>query len=75
MLFLVPHTSHMTRPLDVGIFWRVKNLIRAGGKYLINLHDLDREMTQLEEAENAGREVPPEWSAARRLRAEHPTLL
>ena len=57
---LVAHTSHMTQPLDVGIFWRVKNLIRAGGKYRINLHDLDREMTEQTEAENRGQAIPPE---------------
>ena len=22
---LIAHTSHLTQPLDVGIFWRVKN--------------------------------------------------
>ena len=31
MVVLVAHTSHMTQPLDVGIFWRVKNLIRGRG--------------------------------------------
>ena len=60
VLVLVPHTSHMTQPLDVGIFGMVKNIMRADGKYLINLHDLDHEIAEQTEAENAGRRVPPE---------------
>ena len=28
MLFLVPHSSHLTQPLDLNIFGRVKNLLR-----------------------------------------------
>ena len=60
VVVLVAHTSHMTQALDVGIFWKVKNLIRHDGKYVINLQELDREMTYQTEEENAGRPVPPE---------------
>ena len=60
MVVLVAHTSHMTQPLDVGIFWRVKNLMREANKYIINLHQLDRELAHQEQEENARRPVPPE---------------
>ena len=60
IVVLVAHSSHMTQPLDVGIFWRVKNLIRAGGKYRINLDLLDRELADQTEAENRGQAIPPE---------------
>ena len=56
MLFLVPHSSHMTQPLDVGIFANVKRLIRSDTKYVIALHDLDRAIAQQIEAENHGQE-------------------
>ena len=58
----------MTQPLDVGIFWDVKNRIRSRGKYLINLHVLDQAMAVQTEAETHGHEVPPERG---RLLAEH----
>ena len=60
MVVLVPHSSHMTQPLDVGIFARVKNLIRASGKYRLNLPQLDHELAEQTAEETAGREVPPE---------------
>ena len=60
MVVLVPHSSHMTQPLDVGIFARVKNLIRASGKYRLNLPQLDREIADQNEEEIHGHEVPPE---------------
>ena len=52
MLFLVPHSSHMTQPLDVGIFANVKQLIRSDTKYVINLHKLDQAIVRQIEAEN-----------------------
>ena len=68
MVVLVPHSSHLTQPLDVGIFWDVKRLMRSSGKYLINLHVLDQAMAVQTEAETHGHEVPPERG---RLLAEH----
>ena len=41
VVLMVAQSSHLTQPLDVGIFWRVKNLIRADGKYAIKLDELD----------------------------------
>ena len=58
VLLLVAHSSHMTQPLDVGIFGLVKNLIREGGKYVINLRVLDRALAEQTEDETAGREIP-----------------
>ena len=55
MRFLVPHTSHLTQPLDVGIFGRVKNLIRSNSRYVINLRDLDDALAREVEAETQGR--------------------
>ena len=43
VVVLVAHTSHMTQPLDVGIFGMVKNLIRQEGKYVINLRARPRD--------------------------------
>ena len=60
VLLLVAHSSHMTQPLDVGIFWRVKNLIRADTKYLINLRILDQAVAEQTEAETRGEEIPSE---------------
>ena len=39
--FLVAHTSHLTQPLDLGIFGRCKSIMRGRFQYLINLQDLD----------------------------------
>ena len=55
MRFLVPHTSHLTQPLDVGIFGRVKNLIRSTSRYVINLRDLDEALAREVDAEVQGR--------------------
>ena len=44
----------------MGIFWRVKNLIRGDTKYVIKLHELDRAMMEQTEAETERRAVPAE---------------
>ena len=59
MRFLVPHTSHMTQALDVGIFWRCKNIIRTNSSYLINLQNLDRAVADEVAAANEGRDPSP----------------
>ena len=65
---LVSHSSHLTQPLDLGIFWRVKNLIRSDTKYVIDYNELDAAMAEQMEAENTGAEIPPERG---RLLAEY----
>ena len=37
---LVAHTSHLTQPLDLGIFARCKALMKSYQTYVINLHRL-----------------------------------
>ena len=41
MVFLVPHSSHLTQPLDLLIFGRVKNFIRDQDTYAVSLEELD----------------------------------
>ena len=36
---LVAHTSHLTQPLDLGIFARCKALMKSDQTYVINLHN------------------------------------
>ena len=60
VLFLVPHSSHMTQPLDVGIFARCKNLIRSDTKYQVDLQELDEAIAQDVDAENTGVQLPTE---------------
>ena len=60
MLFLIPHSSHMTQPLDVGVFGRVKNLIRYDTKYRVDLQELDEALAQDNDAENTGSQLPAE---------------
>ena len=55
MRFLVPHTSHLTQPLDVGIFGRVKYLIRTNSSYVVNLHNIDRAVADEVAARNGRR--------------------
>ena len=59
-LFLVPHSSHMTQALDVGIFGRCKNIIRSDTKYDVNLHELDSVLVEEMEAESGGVQIAPE---------------
>ena len=58
--FLVPHTSHMTQPLDLGIFGRCKALMRNSQKYIIDLHELDEVILEDIEASRQRRTVRPE---------------
>ena len=39
--FLVPHTSHLTQPLDLGVFGRVKSILRDEATYAIDLDGVD----------------------------------
>ena len=41
MLFLVPHASHLTQPLDLGIFGRVKVLLRDEATYKISVEEAE----------------------------------
>ena len=60
MVFLVPHSSHMSQALDVGIFARCKNLIRNDTKYRVDLQDLDEALAQDNDAENTRVPLPAE---------------
>ena len=74
-VFLVPHSSHLTQPLDVGIFWRTKNLIRTDTRYAINLHDLDEAIANDADAENLPDGDGQQAQAVRRRRTETGRLL
>ena len=41
MLCLVPHSSHLTQPLDLGIFGQVKNAVRNEATYLMKVEGDD----------------------------------
>ena len=43
MSFLIPHSSHLSQPLDLGIFGHVKNLIRNEATYTINVKELAKD--------------------------------
>ena len=60
MRFLVAHTSHLTQPLDVGIFGRVKYLIRTYASYTVNLWNIDRGVEDEEAAERERHEPSTE---------------
>ena len=55
MLFLVPHSSHLTQPLDLGIFGRVKSLVRDEATYAINLEEFDEALDDVVEVANRER--------------------
>ena len=57
--FLVAHTSHLTQPLDLGIFGRCKTLMMSDQKYVINLHEVDEAIIDDIEAYNEGRPPSP----------------
>ena len=40
MMFLVPHSSHLTQPLDLGIFGRLKNIMRDEASYSVNIKEM-----------------------------------
>ena len=60
MRFLPSHTSHLTQPLDVGIFGRLKTIIRSNASYTINLRNIDRAAADEVEAEREHREPSTE---------------
>ena len=60
MRFLVAHTSHLTQPLDVGIFGRVKYLIRSYASNTVNIRNIDRAAEDEEAAERERREPSTE---------------
>ena len=39
--FLIAHTSHITQPLDLGVFGRVKSIIRDVARYSVKLNEVD----------------------------------
>ena len=58
--FLVPHTSHLTQPLDLGIFGTCKNIMRSRAQYVISLHDLEDAVIEEINEENNGLPPSPE---------------
>ena len=55
MTFLVPHSSHLTQPLDLGIFGRVKSLIRDEATYAVSLEEFDEALDDVLDVEAARR--------------------
>ena len=60
MRLLVSRMSHLTQPLDVGIFGRLKSIIRSNASYTINLANIDRAVADENTAENERREPSTE---------------
>ena len=58
VLFLVPHSSHVSQALDVGVFGRCKNIIRSDTKYRVDLQLLDEAISEDVDAENTGIPLP-----------------
>ena len=55
MLFLVPHSSHLTQPLDLCTFGRVKSYIRDQDTYAVSLEEFDEALDDVVEAGNTQR--------------------
>ena len=45
----MPHSSHLSRPLDLGIFGRLKSLTRDEASYVVRLDALDEAIPNEEE--------------------------
>ena len=60
MFFLPSKTSHLTQPLDVGVFGRTKTIIRSNARYFIALQTIDEAVADEVEAERQGRPVSTE---------------
>ena len=54
MVFLVPHSSHLTQPLDLCVFALVKNTVRNEATYLMKLEGDDGD--EAEEGEEGAME-------------------
>ena len=59
-VFLVPHSSHMTQPLDLGIFGRLKSLIRNEASYTIPVQEMDGAAEAAENAEDRPNQAEPQ---------------
>ena len=49
IVFLVPHSSHLSQPLDLGIFGWLKSLTRDEASYVVRLDALDEAIPNEEE--------------------------
>ena len=52
MLFLVPHSSHLTQPLDLGVFGKLKNIMRDEASYSMNIKEMQTPNDKDEVREN-----------------------
>ena len=84
MMFLVPHSSHITQPLDLGVFGLVKRVMRDSTTYALNVEELNdalddalegvvpREAAPSDPGPSGERSSPstccPSWMPTRRLR-------
>ena len=55
MMFLVLHSSHLTQPLDLCTFGRVKSYIRDQDTYAVSLEEFDEALDDVVEAGNTQR--------------------
>ena len=55
MMFLVPHSSHLTQPLDLCTFGRVKIYIRDQDTYAVSLEEFDEALDDIVDVGNAPR--------------------
>ena len=63
MRLLVPHTSHLTQPLDLGVFGLVKNHLRGEATYAMNLGTFDDAVAE---------ELDPDPTTAPAPEPDHP---
>ena len=47
MLFLVPHSSHLSQPLDLVTFGRVKNMIRDEATYGVSIEEANEALDDI----------------------------
>ena len=84
MMFLVPHSSHLTQPLDQVVFGLVKRVLRDSATYALNVEELNDALDDVLDGVVPDQAVPlareskegmsspsmccPSWTPTRRLR-------
>ena len=59
MMFLVPHSSHLTQPLDLGVFGLVQRVMRDSATYNMNVEELNDALDDVLDGVVPDQAVPP----------------
>ena len=69
MMFLVSHSSHLAQPLDLGVYGRVKRVLRDSATYALNVEELNDALDDVLDG------VVPHEAAPQRPRTERGKVL